>query len=49
VLGFIEKGSLKIIIGHKFPLKEANLAHELVENRGSKGKVLLSIIQGENR
>lgn len=41
VLGYIANGSLKIMIGHKFTLNDARLAHELVENRGSKGKVLL--------
>jgi NADPH2:quinone reductase len=41
VFGYIENGSLDIIIGHKFPLEEARLAQELVENRVSQGKVLL--------
>lgn len=41
VLGYIESGSLKILIGHQFPLEEARLAHELLESRLSKGKILL--------
>ncbi len=41
VLGYLENEELKIIIGHKFPLKDAKLAHEIVEGRKSKGKVLL--------
>ncbi|WP_442602642.1 quinone oxidoreductase family protein [Paenibacillus sp. KN14-4R] len=41
VLGYIETGALQIKIGHTFPLHEAHLAHQLVENRGSRGKVLL--------
>lgn len=41
VINYLENGSLQFVIGEKFSLKDANLAHELVENRQSKGKVLL--------
>ncbi|CAM2905100.1 NADPH:quinone oxidoreductase family protein [Paenibacillus sediminis] len=41
VLEYIENGSLNIVIGNKFSLEDASSAHELVENRRSKGKVLL--------
>lgn len=41
VLGYIADGSLQIVIGDEFPLRDARLAHELVESRRSKGKVLL--------
>ncbi|TCZ80218.1 NADPH:quinone oxidoreductase family protein [Paenibacillus albiflavus] len=41
VLEFIADGSLQMMIGDTFPLRDAKLAHELVENRRSQGKVLL--------
>jgi NADPH2:quinone reductase len=41
VLGYIQEGRLRIVIGHQFPLEEARSAQEVVESRGSKGKVLL--------
>jgi NADPH:quinone reductase len=41
VLGYIADGSLQIMICDEFPLRDAKLAHELVESRQSKGKVLL--------
>jgi NADPH2:quinone reductase len=41
VLGYIQEGRLRIVIGHRFPLEEARLAHEVVESRCSNGKVLL--------
>ncbi|MGG1676055.1 zinc-binding alcohol dehydrogenase family protein [Neobacillus sp. NRS-1170] len=43
VFPMIANGSLKINIGHHFPLAEAAKAHDLVENRMSTGKVLLDI------
>ncbi len=41
VLAYLAEGSLDIKIGHHFSLEEAAKAHELVEKRQSKGKVLL--------
>lgn len=41
VFEFLENGSLKIVIGEKFPLEEAGKAHKLMEERGSTGKILL--------
>jgi len=43
VFRYLADGSLKIKIGHHFPLSEASKAHELVENRLSTGKVLLDV------
>lgn len=41
VLNYLETGELKIIIGKRFSLNEAYIAHELIESRKSTGKVLL--------
>lgn len=41
VLGYLADQRLKIIIGERFPLEEAAAAQTLLENRKSKGKVLL--------
>lgn len=41
VLGYIENGSLKMMIGNKFPLEEARAAQKLMEGRKSTGKILL--------
>jgi NADPH2:quinone reductase len=38
---WIEAGKLKVHIDRKFPLAEAAAAHEYMEARGTKGKVLL--------
>jgi NADPH2:quinone reductase len=43
VFRYLTDGSLKIKVGHQFPLSEASKAHELVENRLSTGKVLLDV------
>ncbi|QOY35566.1 quinone oxidoreductase family protein [Anaerobacillus isosaccharinicus] len=43
VFNYIGDGSLKIKVGHHYPLSEAAKAHELVENRLSTGKVLLHV------
>jgi NADPH2:quinone reductase len=41
VLGWIQKGELKIRIGATFPLAEAARAHQDLEGRRTTGKVLL--------
>jgi NADPH2:quinone reductase len=41
VLGWIQKGELKIRIGATFPLGEAAQAHRDLEGRRTTGKVLL--------
>jgi NADPH:quinone reductase-like Zn-dependent oxidoreductase len=41
VFEYIKSGQLSILIGHQFPLHEANLAQQIVEQRQSKGKILL--------
>ena len=41
VLGWIEKGELKLRIGATFPLAEAAEAHRQLEGRKTTGKVLL--------
>lgn len=41
VLGWIEKGTLKLHIGHKYPLAQAQQAHRDLEGRKTTGKVLL--------
>ncbi|MEW9670473.1 zinc-binding alcohol dehydrogenase family protein [Ammoniphilus sp. 3BR4] len=41
VLGFIKEDRLRIVIGNQFPLEEARAAQEFMENRKSKGKILL--------
>lgn len=41
LFNWIEKGKLNIRIDKKFNLEEAKLAHEYMENRSTKGKVLL--------
>ncbi|WP_223589276.1 quinone oxidoreductase family protein [Neobacillus bataviensis] len=43
IFPLLADGSLKINIGHHFPLAEAAKAHDLVENRMSTGKVLLDV------
>ncbi|MEH7305825.1 quinone oxidoreductase family protein [Neobacillus drentensis] len=43
VFEYLANGSLQIKIGHTFPLKDAALAHELIESRLNKGKVLLDV------
>jgi NADPH2:quinone reductase len=41
VIPLIESGKLKIVIGKRFALQEARLAHQWIEERKSTGKVLL--------
>ncbi|UFJ41113.1 zinc-binding dehydrogenase [Brevibacillus humidisoli] len=41
VFSLLENGQLDIKISERFPLKDASLAHQLVEGRNSLGKVLL--------
>ncbi|KAB2332072.1 zinc-binding dehydrogenase [Cytobacillus depressus] len=43
VLNYISAGKLKFEIGHRFPLEEAAVAHELIESRRSTGKILLDV------
>ncbi|MGH1392863.1 MAG: zinc-dependent alcohol dehydrogenase family protein [Trichormus sp.] len=40
---FMEQGKLTIHVSHKFPLAAANQAHELLENGGIVGKIVLLI------
>jgi NADPH:quinone reductase len=44
---WIAAGELRVRIDRKFPLKEAAAAHEYMENRSTKGKVLLMPSPGE--
>jgi NADPH2:quinone reductase len=41
VLGWIQKGELKLRIGATFPLAQAAEAHRQLEGRKTTGKVLL--------
>ncbi|OGX61607.1 MAG: hypothetical protein A2189_04265 [Paenibacillus sp. RIFOXYA1_FULL_44_5] len=41
VIGYLQSGALNMVIGHRFSLQDARMAHELIENRGSRGKILL--------
>jgi NADPH2:quinone reductase len=41
LLQFINEGKLKVIVGEVLPLTEAKKAHELLEGRQTKGKVVL--------
>jgi NADPH:quinone reductase len=43
VIAGIRAGWLKLNIGRVLPLAEASLAHELLENRNSEGKLILSV------
>jgi NADPH2:quinone reductase len=43
VFRLLENGQLDIKISERFPLKDASLAHQLVESRNSTGKVLLYV------
>lgn len=41
VLNYLNTGQLKIIIGKRLSLNEANIAHDWIESRQSTGKVIL--------
>jgi len=41
LIGLLAEGKIKPVVGHVFPLKEAALAHRLLEGRGSYGKLVL--------
>lgn len=43
VLKLISEDSLKLHIGKQFPLKDAVLAHQLIESRQSTGKIVLDV------
>jgi len=43
LLKFVNLGQLKPVIDSVFPLKDANKAHELIENRQHFGKVILKV------
>ncbi|RXJ04247.1 NADPH:quinone oxidoreductase family protein [Anaerobacillus alkaliphilus] len=49
VLTYLAEGRLDVKIGHHFSLEEAAMAHDLIENRLSKGKVLLHVKGEVNR
>lgn len=38
---FVEAGKIRAVVDRAFPLSEARQAHELIENRGQFGKVIL--------
>ncbi|WP_256762180.1 NADPH:quinone oxidoreductase family protein [Cohnella sp. WQ 127256] len=44
VFRMLESGQITIKISEKLPLKDASLAHQLIESRNSTGKVLLYIV-----
>lgn len=46
VLKLISEDSLKLHIGKQFPLKDAVLAHQLIESRQSTGKIVLDVSNG---
>jgi len=41
VLGAIDAGTLRVRIGARFPLAEAEAAHRVLEGRATTGNVLL--------
>jgi NADPH2:quinone reductase len=41
LLGAVAAGDLEVIIGETYPLSEAALAHEAIQERGTTGKLLL--------
>ena len=43
LLKFVNSGQLKPVIDSVYPLKDANKAHELIENRQHFGKVILKV------
>lgn len=44
VLEFVEKGQLKPVVDRTLPLSQVGEAHQLLENRGAIGKVVLSVV-----
>ncbi|WP_246010457.1 zinc-binding dehydrogenase [Bacillus yapensis] len=43
VFPLLANNQLKIKIGHEYPLEEAAEAHNLMENRLNKGKIILNV------
>jgi NADPH2:quinone reductase len=43
VLELIASNQLKVMVGHTFPLGEAEKAHELIESRQHTGKIVLRV------
>jgi NADPH2:quinone reductase len=41
--GLVSAGKVRIIEGGRFPLRDAAQAHQLVESRGSTGRVFLTL------
>jgi NADPH2:quinone reductase len=41
LLGYIQRGQLKLTIGGEYPLADAGQVHTLLQSRGSKGKLVL--------
>jgi len=41
--GLIEDGSLRVVIDKTFPLADARLAHEAIEARHTRGKIVLVV------
>jgi len=43
LVALVDAGQLKPVIGHRFPLRQAGAAHELVEKRHRRGSVVLDL------
>ena len=43
ISGFLQDGSLKVVVGASFPLEDAPGAHRAIEERRTTGKVLLAV------
>ena len=41
VLGWVQAGKLKVLIDKSYPLTQAGEAHQYLESRASKGKLIL--------
>ncbi len=41
----LEDGTLKAVTTHRFPLEEASKAHEQIETRHTRGKIVLEVAQ----
>jgi NADPH2:quinone reductase len=43
LLGLVEAGELRAIVGGRYPLRDARLAHEALRSRGTTGKLVLDM------
>ena len=41
--GFLQDGSLRVVVGTSFPLEDAPEAHRAIEERRTTGKVVLTV------